>query len=424
MVTEWRSEQWADAIRAGMRARGLSLGEAARKVGVPLSTLRSWIEDRHAPRVTVFDHWRELSAVAGVSEAELLHAAGVLPESLTMSVHLAQATKSLREGIEHAGRFLRQADSLASSSSVTQVVNELSASPIDWELRIRSANRGEEVRLTQHHYVGVVAPRDLPLSPAEIRDLIQQDVLGQLWRPLGLYWRRSAVHDWPDPPRLIIQVSEQESCHPPSPTLQVVDTPPMLVLSPMWGYGYLLSSLVADGLGFGNIDFRYFGMPEPLAERLAWVARELGDISPRFVKAVPPTMLLQGLEVHADGYQPIVMRYGPRMREHATWIYRDVFPDPAATVRDVEAAVERLAAELPSCIEVRIDDADVLDGDVISRHRLNDTIAWLSELIVEHLLLKAELAPVPLGGPLRQLVLPSGRVRRPPSLASEVAFPR
>jgi hypothetical protein len=306
---------------------------------------------------------------------------------------------------------------------VTQVVNELSASPYDWELRIRSANRGEEIRLTTHHYVGVVPPPDLLLSPDEVRDLVQREVLGHLWRPLGLYWRRSEVRDWHEPPQLIIQVAEQECCHPPSATLPVVGAAPMLVLSPVWGYGYLLSSLIADGLGFGNVDFRYFGMPESLEERLAWVTRELGDASPRFVKVVPPTMLLQGLEVNPDGYLPILVRYGSRMRDHAVSIYRDVLlPDSSTAIREVEEALERIAAELPSCVEVRIDDADMFDGDEFSRHKLYDTVAWLAEAIVEHLLVNAGMPPVPLGGPLRQLVLPSGRVRRPPALASTVDF--
>ncbi|SDX52402.1 hypothetical protein SAMN05421504_1034 [Amycolatopsis xylanica] len=422
-MTQWQAARWAETVRAGLKARGLSLDEAARQVGVPTSTLRSWIEHRHAPKVTIFDHWTALAKVTGLGEAELLQAAGVLPDSLTSSIHLAQATKSLRDGIEEAGRFLRRADSLVSSSSMSQVINELSASRIDWELRMRTANRGEDVPLTLHHYVGVVPPPDLPLSGEEARDLIERDVLGHLWRPLGLYWRRLMVHDWADPPRLIIQVAEQESTHPPSTSLPVVDAPPMIVFAPVWGYGYLMGSLIADALGFGNVDFRYFGMPDSLEERLEWVGRELADVSPRFVKAVPPTMFRQGLRVHTEGYLPICVTYGPRMREHAVRVYRDVLlPDSDIAIRENDEIRERIVAGLPSRIDVRIDDADVVDGDTVNRHKINDTVAWLSEQIVEHLLLASGLPPVPLGGPLRQLVLPSGRVQRPPALASTVSF--
>lgn len=422
-MTEWRAERWATAVRTGIRAQGYSLEKAAERIGVPTSTLRSWLEHRHAPKVTVFDHWCELAAVTGLSEAELLQAAGVLPESLTTSIHLAQATKSLRDGIDDASRFLRQADALVSSSSVTQVVNELSVSRIDWELRVRTANRGKDVPLTVHHYVGVVPPPDLPLSLDEARDMVEQEVLGHLWRPLGLYWRRLMVHDWADPPQLIIQVGEQESTHPPAPGLPVVDAPPMIVFAPVWGYGYLLGSLIAAGLGFGNVDFRYFGMPDTLEERLEWVGRELADVTPRFVKAVPPTMFRQGLRVDPAGYLPICISQGPAMQKHAYEVYRDMLlPDSVTAIRENDEIRERITDGLTPCIEVRIDDADVVDGDDVDRDKINDVVAWLAEEIVEHLLLKAGMPPVPLGGPLRQLVLPSGRVRRPPPMASEVVF--
>ena len=43
-----------------------------------------------------------------------------------------------------------------------------------------------------------------------------------------------------------------------------------------------------------------------------------------------------------------------------------------------------------------------------------------AEQIVEQVLLSAGHPPVPVGGPLKRLVLPSGRVRRPPVLAGGV----
>jgi hypothetical protein len=69
---------------------------------------------------------------------------------------------------------------------------------------------------------------------------------------------------------------------------------------------------------------------------------------------------------------------------------------------------------------VTVADADVFDGDRPSLDRLNDSVAWHAEQIVEQVLLGAGLPPVPLGGPLKRLVLPSGRVRRPPALAGTV----
>ena len=425
-MTHWRAEAWAEAVRTGIRARGLSLDEAARRIGVPTSTLRSWIEHRHAPKVTVFDHWAQLAEVTGLGEAELLRVAGVLPDSLATPVHVAQAAKALREGIDQAGRFLRQATALVYSSPGTQVANAIAASPIDWEMRIRSATRGDEVRITYHHYVGVVPPRDFPHDDAEARRIIEHDILGELWRPLGLYWRVAEVHDWHEPPRLVIQVPEQEATRPPVPS-PVVTAPPVVVLSPIWGYGELLASLVADGLGFGNVDFRYFGLPDAMADRVRITARELGGPAPRLVQSVPPIMLLHGLPVpDLTGRLQVVVRYGPRMRARAARIYRDPlleagFPDSEAGTRAIEDAVGKVVAGLPSgCayFEVTLDDADVFDGDHASLDRLNDTVAWLAEQIVEHVLLTAGRPPVPLGGPLKRLVLPSGRVRRPPALAS------
>lgn len=426
-MTHWRADAWADAVRAGIRARGLSLDEAARRIGVPTSTLRSWIEHRHAPKVTVFDHWAELAEVTGLGEAELLRVAGVLPDSLATPVHVAQAAKSLRVGIEQAGQFLRQATALVHSSPGTQVANAIAASPIDWEMRIRTATRGDEVRVTYHHYVGIVAPRDFPHSDAEVRRIIEHEILGGLWQPLGLYWRVAEVHDWNDPPRLVIQVPEQEATRPPSPSPPVVAAPPVVVLSPIWGYGELLASLVADGLGFGNVDFRYFGLPDAMADRIRLTTRELAEPAPRLVHSVPPIMLLHGLAVpDLTGRLPVVVRYGPRMRRRAARIYREPlleagFTDPEDGARAIEAAVDAVAARLPAeYFEVVLDDADVFDGDHPSLDRLNDAVAWSAEQVVEHVLLGAGLPPVPLGGPLERLVLPSGRVRRPPSLAGRV----
>jgi hypothetical protein len=378
----------------------------------------------------VFDHWAELAEVTGLSEAELLHAAGVLPASLTTPVHLAQATKALREGIENAGQFLRQATSLVYSSAGTQVANAIAASQIDWEMRIRSATRGDEVRITYHHYVGIVAPPAFPYSDAEVRAMIEHDVLGELWQPLGLYWRIAEVHDWQDPPRLVIQVPEQEATRPPSAVLPLIDVPPVVVLSPIWGYGELLASLVADGLGFGNVDFRYFGLPEAMADRVRLTARELAGPAPRLVHAVPPIMLVHGLDVpDLAGRLPVLMRYGPRMRRRAAWIYREAlteagFGDPEDGVRAIEDVVAAAVDALPegsTYFEVRIDDEDVFDEDgTASLDRLNDSVAWFAEMVVELVLTGAGLPPVPRGGPLRRLVLPSGRVRRPPRLSGHV----
>lgn len=424
-MTHWRADEWAEAVRAGIRAKGLSFDEAARRIGVPTSTLRSWIEHRHAPKVTVFDYWAQLAEVTGLGEAELLRVAGVLPDSLASPVHVAQAARALRDGITEAGQFLRQATALVYSSPGTQVANLIAASPIDWEMRIRSATRGDEVRVTYHHYVGVVPPRDFPHDDAEARRILEHDVLGDLWRPLGLYWRVAEVHDWHEPPRLVIQVPEQEATRPPAPS-PIVAAPPVVVLSPIWGYGELLASLVADGLGFGNVDFRYFGLPDTMADRVRITARELAEPAPRLVHAVPPIMLLHGLAVpDLTGRLPVVVRYGPRMRARAARIYREPlleagFADPEEGARAIEAAVEAGIPPGRAYFEVTLDDADVFDGDRPSLDRLNDAVAWFAEQVVEHVLLGAGHPPVPLGGPLTRLVLPSGRVRRPPALAGQV----
>ncbi len=429
-MTQWRADAWAEAVREGIRARGFSLDEAARRIGVPTSTLRSWIEHRHAPKVTVFDHWAELAEVTGLGEAELLHVAGVLPEALATPVHLAHATKSLREGLEQAGIFLRQASALVHSSPGTQVANAIAASPIDWEMRIRSATRGDEVPISYHHYVGVVPPPGFPYSDAEVRNMIEHDVLSGLWQPLGLYWRVAEVHDWQDPPRLLIQVPSQEGSRPPSATVPVVAAPPLVVLSPIWGYGELLACLVADGLGFGNVDFRYFGLPDAMADRVRGTARELAAPASRFVHSVPPIMLLHGLAPpDLTGRLPVVVRYGPRMRRRAAWVYRESlaeagFAEPEDGARAIEKILDEVVGKLPAgsvYFEVRLDDADVFEEDGNpSLDRLNDAVAWFAEHVVEQVLTGAGLPPVPLGGPLRRLVLPTGRVRRPPELSGDV----
>ncbi|MFG1641952.1 hypothetical protein ACGFMK_16830 [Amycolatopsis sp. NPDC049252] len=212
-------------------------------------------------------------------------------------------------------------------------------------------------------------PRGFPHSDAETRRIIEREILGGLWQPLGLYWRVAEPHDWHDLPRLVIQAPEQEASRPPSPS------PPVVVLSPIWGYGELLASLVADGLGFGNVDFRYFGLPDAMADRLRITARELAEPAPRLVHSVPPFM------PDLTGRLPVVVRHGPRMRARAARIYREPLleagcADPAEGTRAIEAAVDAVVARLPGeYFEVVLDDTDVFDGDRPDLDRLNDTVA-------------------------------------------------
>jgi hypothetical protein len=108
------------------------------------------------------------------------------------------------------------------------------------------------------------------------------------------------------------------------------------------------------------------------------------------------------------------------MRARAARIYRDPlldagFADPLAGARAIEEAVSVPPGH--AYFEVTLADEDVFDGDRPCLDRLNDTVAWLAEQIVEQVLLGAGHPPAPLGGPLKRLVLPSGRVRRPPALA-------
>ncbi len=430
-MTRWQAAQWAAAVRAGMRARSIPVDRAAERVGVPVSTFRTWLDGRHLPRVTVLDHWPALAELAGVSETELFRIAGVLPDAFSGSLLLAQATRELRQGLDQTHRLLRQASTLAHSSAAAQVVNELAASGVNWEIRLRSAIRGNDLRLTYHHYVGVVPPEQLRgWGTEQVREYIRDDVLAHVWQPLGLYWRVGAVHDWPGAVELLIQVPEQESSRPPSGRAPRPDAGPILVLSPPWGYGELLASLVADGLGFGNIDFRYFGLPEDERTRLGQVQAEIDDAAPGFAVTVPPLLLLSGLRVGAAQLGralPVLVTHGNRVRDRAAEVYRTVLEDLAGDARTgISRVLSRYDAalrELPPgsrYLHVSLADDDVLDGDRVDRDRMNDTIAWLALAVTGMVLEEWGRPPLPVGGPLRGLIQPSGRLRRPPDLASRV----
>lgn len=404
---------------------------AARRLGVPASTFRTWLDGDHLPKVSIFEHWQGLSELLGLSESDLLRAAGLLPDSFASSLLVAQTTREIRAELEHAGQILREAKSLTQSSAAAQVVNELTTSEVNWEIRLRSARRGNEIPIVYHHYVGLVPPEQLAdWSDTQLRTYVRRDLLADVWQPLSLYWRLTQAHDWPTAPALLIQVPEQEASRTAVGRSPRPDGPPVLVLSLPWGYGELLGSLVADAIGFGNIDFRYFGIPEDRQDKTALVQRELDHISPGFVAAVPPLMLLEDLDIGGGqlvGSLPILMTYGDRMRDRASRVYRDPLVRLAHTPLEGIATVERrlrtALKALPTgseYIEVILSDDDVVvDGNPRS-DRVNDTIAWLALSVATTILGRWGAARQPVAGPLRQLIRPSGIPRTPPPMASQV----
>src|ERR1700730_5686218 len=114
---------WAEFVRARLRARGVPIEEAARRLGVPVSTFRTWLDGRHLPGMSIFEQWASLAELLGVSEIELLRVTGLLPDTVAGPMLVAQANRGLRESFDQAGLLLRQASSLAQTSSVSQVVN-------------------------------------------------------------------------------------------------------------------------------------------------------------------------------------------------------------------------------------------------------------------------------------------------------------
>jgi hypothetical protein len=424
---------WAEFVRAHLRARGVPIEEAARRLGVPVSTFRTWLDGHHLPGMSIFEQWAQLAELLGVAEVELLRVAGLLPDTVAGPMLVAQANRQLRESLDHAGRLLRQASSLAQTSSVSQVVNALSSSGVDWEIQLRSAHRGRDLRLTYHHYVGIIPPEPLAgWGVQQIRDYVQHDLLAHLWQPLSLYWRVAHAHDWPSAPELLIQVPDQEASRPPSGQSPRPTADPVLVLSPPWGYGELLGSLVADGIGFGNIDFRYFGIPDDLPQRLAVLQAELDGVGAGFVLSVPPLVPLDGLVVGAAqlaGRLPILITYGERVRLRGTELYRPALTRLAGDAeRAIALVVARNAAAVQGLppgsdyIEVVLADDDVVAGDLVDRHLMNDTIAWLALAVTGMILARWGVPPRPVGGPLRDLVLPSGRPRQPPPMASRATW--
>lgn len=429
-MARWQADTWAAAIRAGMRAKGVSLERAADQLGVPISTFRTWLDGRHLPRVTVLEHWPALAQLAGVSETELLRLAGVLPDAFSGALLLSQATRELRAHLEQTHLLLRQASVLTQASAAAQVVNELTSSGINWEVRLRSAIRGKDVRLTYHHYVGIVPPEQLrDWRTDQIRDYLRLEVLAHVWQSLGLYWRVAEIHDWDNAPELVIQVPEQEGSRPPVGTGPRADGPPLLVLAPPWGYGELLASLVADGIGYGNIDFRYYGLPDDGRVSTERVQDELDNAPAAFAITVPPLMLLSGLRLtsqHVRHSLPVLLIYGERVRNRAARVYRTALSslagDPSTGIRQIEA---QYAAALPAGTEylhVTLADEDVTSATSVDRDRLNDTIAWLALKITGMILDRWASSVTPVAGPLRELILRTGRPRTPPPMASDVEW--
>jgi hypothetical protein len=424
--------RWARTVRAGLRARGVSIEKAAKRIDVPVSTFRTWLRGSHLPSVTIFNSWRTLAQLAGLTEVELLRAAGVLPDTFASSIFLSHATREVRDSLDRVGQLLRETSGGDHASGVTRVISELSLSGINWEIRLRSALRGSDITMIYHHYVGIVPPPELASwTGEELRSHIQREVLADIWRPLGLYWRQAELHDWQDAPDLLIQVPEQESSRPPNGLSPRPDGQPITVLSPPWGYGELLGSLVADGIGFGNIDFRYFGVPDNRPDRATFVQAEINNISPGFVVAIPPLLLLEGIRsdsAQLAGTLPILILYGDQVRARAAQVYQKSLAHAGGSNVGIATVQERnlhAVLGLPPgtrYLEVTLADDDVIVEHQVDRHRMNDTIAWLALTITRMILKSWNAPPVPVGGPLRSLILPSGRVRQTPRMASQVLW--
>src|SRR5580765_1637703 len=121
-MTSWQLTAWAAAVRSGLRAKGVTVEDAAHRMHVPVSTFRAWLDGRHLPSVALFDHWSLLADLTGTSEQDLLRAAGILPDTFSSSLFMAQATREVRDSLNRAGQLLRHAAALSPSSGVAQVV--------------------------------------------------------------------------------------------------------------------------------------------------------------------------------------------------------------------------------------------------------------------------------------------------------------
>ncbi|GAA4983830.1 XRE family transcriptional regulator [Pseudonocardia tropica] len=387
--------------------------EAARRLGIATGTFRSWLDGRHVPKVSIFDYWTGLADLARMSEVELLATAGVVPEQVINAISLSQAARELRDGLERTRQSLSQASMLVHSSLVAQVVNELSLSGVEWEIRLRSAHRGRAFRVTYHHYVGLIRPDELDSwTYEETRSYVQSDLLGHVWDSLGLYWRVAEVHDWPNPPDLVIQVPEQEACRPPLVTSPMMGERTILVCSPPWGYGELLGSMVADAIGHGNVDFRYRGgIPDDASKRVATIQADVDGTTRDHVIGIPPLSLLEGLQLgrrQLDGRVVVVISYGANIERRAAVVYADALRElarsPEAGVRTVIGNIATALEELPAgspYYAVHIADADVEVCGVVDRHLLNDTVGRLALSLARMILLDHGRPPVPVGGPLR-----------------------
>lgn len=251
---------WGAAIQQALDRREISINAAASRLGVRNTTLKRWLTGEVPPQLSRLSTIAELT---GISHAVQLELGNVLPLELRSEAHAMQVADELRGAIGQVEDVISRAAELAFSDAGARLAGILLAdSEVPLQITLRRAYRGIRYPIHLCTYVGVESVDDDSHDDEVLRQQVTR-IIGQSARAFGAQWREQDAHDWPPPrPKLILNVPQHERPRPPSSNAAAA-VPNVLMLGCPYAHTEYIGALLADALGYGNIDIRY-SLPLPL----------------------------------------------------------------------------------------------------------------------------------------------------------------
>ena len=216
-----------------------------------------------------------------------------------------------------------------------------------------------------------------------------------LWRSLGLRWRTEPGPEWPYNkfPDLCIEIPIEERNR--LPVTEIYEVPHIvperiLILSAPFGHAELIAALIGSGLGFGTIDLRYQGFPDPRSRDtvIRFCKENITDRASRYAWSITETAdIMASIENEIIGaarnHLIIAISYGPLTRGMGAEIW-GIRSKELLAAADVVARIIRTVNREHPVISIEYDEADYISGTTSDRNQQVDL-----NLLTDHVRLSA-----------------------------------